>query len=66
MGIIDVNPTDGINYALYLRWDGQGAWPGSILELQPGTYTDTLDIHSAFWPIKMVSKDGMADIHPTF
>jgi len=62
--IIDVNTTDGINYALYDRWDSHGAWKGSILELEAGTYEETIDIDSEFWPIKIISKDGTAAIHP--
>jgi len=59
-----VNTTDGINYALYDRWDSHGAWKGSILELEAGTYEETIDIDSDFWPIKIISKDGTATIHP--
>lgn len=62
--IIDVNPEDGIDYALYHRWDNRGAWDHSILELEAGTYTESIDIDNSEFIVKVVSKDGPAMISP--
>ena len=63
--IIDVTPGEGINYSLFDRWDGHGAWNGSILALESGIYRESLHVDGNNLFVKIVPENGgSATIRP--